>query len=73
MTILKGWTMRNLLRLIGVVLRVLIGGEDKVKEYMSERGARGNGLEWTVRECMNRERWRSVCHGHLLWEHFRTG
>ncbi len=25
--------------------------EDKVKEYVSERGARGNGLEWVRREC----------------------
>ncbi len=37
--------------------------EDKV-EYMSERGARGNGLEWARRECMDRESWRSVCRGH---------
>ncbi len=37
--------------------------EDSVKEYMSERGVRGNGLEWARRECMDRERWRSVCHG----------
>ncbi len=40
--------------------------EDRVKEYVCERGVRGNGLEWTRRECMNRERWRSACHGHLL-------
>ncbi len=31
---------------------------------MSERGVRGNGLEWVKRECMDRERWRSVCCGH---------
>ncbi len=37
--------------------------EEKVKEYVSERGVRGNGLEWARRECMNRERWRSVCRG----------
>ncbi len=30
--------------------------EDNVKEYMSERGARGNGLEWARRECMDREK-----------------
>ncbi len=35
--------------------------EDRVKEYVSERGVRGNGLEWARRECMDRERWRSVC------------
>ncbi len=40
--------------------------EDKMKEYVSERGVRGNGLEWARRECMDRERWRSVCHEHLL-------
>ncbi len=43
---------------------------DKVKEYVSERGVRGNGLEWARRECMNRERWRSVCRDHPLGEHF---
>ncbi len=40
--------------------------EDRVKEYMSERGVWGNGLEWAKRECMDRERWRSVCHGHPI-------
>ncbi len=44
--------------------------EDRVKEYVSERGVRGNGLEWARRECIDRERWRSVCRGHLLWERF---
>ncbi len=45
--------------------------EDRVKEYMSERGVRGNGLEWARRECMDREKWRSFCCGHPLgglWE-----
>ncbi len=27
--------------------------EDKVKEYLSEKGVRGNGLEWARRECMD--------------------
>ncbi len=40
--------------------------EDKVKEYVNERVARGNGLEWARRECMDRERWRSICHGQSL-------
>ncbi len=31
--------------------------EDKVKEYMSEREARGNGLEWTRREYLDKDRW----------------
>ncbi len=30
--------------------------EDKVKEYLSEMGVRRNGLEWAMRECMDRER-----------------
>ncbi len=34
--------------------------EDRVKEYMSERGVRGNGLEWARRESMVRERRRFV-------------
>ncbi len=45
--------------------------EDRVKEYVSERGVRGNGLEWARRECMDRERWRFVCRGHPLEGHFR--
>ncbi len=42
--------------------------KDRVKEYVSERG---NGLEWARRECMDRERWRSVCCGHPLWGRFQ--
>ncbi len=38
--------------------------EDKVKEYMSERGVRVNDLEWARRECIDRERWRSFCRSH---------
>ncbi len=38
--------------------------EDRV--YVSERGVRGNGLEWEGRECMDWERWRSICSGHPL-------
>ncbi len=38
--------------------RPLVRWEDRVKEYVSERGVRGNGLEWARRECMDRERWR---------------
>ncbi len=45
--------------------------EDRVKEYVSGRGVRGNGLEWARRECMDRERWRSVCRGHPLEGRFR--
>ncbi len=39
---------------------------DTMKEYVSERGVRGNGFEWARRECMDIERWRTVCHGHPL-------
>ncbi len=47
--------------------------EDWVKEYMyvSKRGVRGNRLEWARREGTDRERWRSVCHGHPLWGCFQ--
>ncbi len=42
-----------------------LGWEDRV-EYVSERGVRGNGLEWAKREYMDRGRWRIVCSGHSL-------
>ncbi len=32
--------------------RALARCEDRVKEYVSERGVRGDGLEWAKRECM---------------------
>ncbi len=44
--------------------------EDRVKEYVSERGVKVNGLEWARRECVDRERWRSVCDGHSLGGRF---
>ncbi len=46
--------------------RPLGGSEDRVKKYMSQRGVRGNGLEWARRDCMDRKKWRSICHGHPL-------
>ncbi len=45
--------------------------EDKVKECVSERGVRRYGLEWARRECMDRERWRSVCCGHPFGGRFQ--
>ncbi len=45
--------------------------EDRVKEYVIGRGARGNRLEWARRECMDRGRWRSVCRGHPFGGRFR--
>ncbi len=66
--------MRNLLKeCIGVVLRrgrPLGRWKDKVTENVSEKGVRGNGLEWPRKECMDKERWRSTCHGHPLWRCF---
>ncbi len=47
--------------------------EDRVKKHVSERGVRGNGLEWARRECMDRERWRSVCRGHPVGGRLRGG
>ncbi len=44
--------------------RLLGRWEDRVKEYVIQRGVRGNGLEWTRGECMDRERWRSVSCSH---------
>ncbi len=44
--------------------------EDRVDSDVSERGVRGNVLEWTRRECMDRERWRSVCFDHPLGGRF---
>ncbi len=45
--------------------------EDKLKEYVSERGARGNGLEWARRGCMDIEWWRFISCGHSLGERFQ--
>ncbi len=44
--------------------RPLVRREDRVWEYVIERGVRGNALDWARMECMNRERWRSSCCGH---------
>ncbi len=37
--------------------------ENRMKEYVSERGVRGNRLDWARRKCMDSDRWRSVCCG----------
>ncbi len=44
-----------------------------VKEYLSEGGVRGKGLEHARRECMEREKWRSFCHDHPLGGCSRRG
>ncbi len=46
--------------------RPLVRWEDTVREYVNERGVRGNALDWARRERMGRERWRSLCRGHPL-------
>ncbi len=46
--------------------RPLVRWEDRVREYVNERGVRGNALDWARREHMDRERWRSFCRGHPL-------
>ncbi len=46
--------------------RPLVKWEDRVREYVNERGVRGNALDSARRECMDRERWRSICRGHPL-------
>ncbi len=79
MAILKGWEMRNFFKKVYLSSvegtnrrgRPLGRWEDRVKEYVSEREVRRNGLQWARRECMDRERWRSVCRGHFLWGRFR--
>ncbi len=40
--------------------------EDRVKDYVNERGVTGNRLEWARKECMDRERWTSACSAHPL-------
>ncbi len=40
--------------------------EDRMLEYVSEKGVRANALEWARRECMDSERCRSICCGHPL-------
>ncbi len=45
--------------------------EGRVREYVSERGVTGNGLERARRECVDRERWRSFCRGHTFPETVR--
>ncbi len=45
---------------------------DGVKEYLNKRGVGGGvGLERARMECIDRERWRSFCHGHPLGGHSR--
>ncbi len=38
----------------------LVRWENRVREYVNERGMRGNALDWARRECMDRERWKSI-------------
>ncbi len=78
MAILKGWKNADFVKKVYLSSieglnrrgRSLGRCEDRVKEYMSERGVRENGLEWARRNCMDRERWRSVSRGHSFGGHF---
>ncbi len=63
MAILKGWEIRNLLRRCIYLTnaegtnrkgRPLVRWEDRVREYVSERGVRDNALEWARKVCMDR-------------------
>ncbi len=57
MAILRGWEMNLLVKKVymssveGMTRRVrpLLRWEDRVKEYVNERGVRENGLEWARR------------------------
>ncbi len=51
--------------------RPLVRWEDRVREYMNERGVRGNAWDWARGGCMDRERWRSICRGHPFGGHSR--
>ncbi len=64
MAILKGWEKKFVKKVYlssaeGTNRRGKLLGrwKDKVKEYVSEKGVKGNRLEWARRECMDRERW----------------
>ncbi len=46
--------------------RPLVRWEDRMREYVNERGVRGNALDWARRECIDRERWKSICRGQPL-------
>ncbi len=41
--------------------RPLVRWEDRVREYVKETGVRGNALDWARRECMDGERWKTIC------------
>ena len=44
----------------------------RVKEYMHETGAgRGEGFEQAKMECVDKERWRLFCCGHLEGNFYR--
>ncbi len=46
--------------------RALVRWKYRVREYVNERGVMGNALDWARRECVDWERWRSICRGHPL-------
>jgi len=52
---------------VGVRGRPPVKWEDRLLEYMRERGDRRlRGIEGARMECMNRSKWRHFCRGHPL-------
>ena len=52
---------------VGVRGRPLVRWDDRVLEYVRERGDRRvRSMQQARRECMNRDRWRLFCRGHPL-------
>ena len=52
---------------VGVRGRPPVKWEDRVQEYVRERGVNGmRGLEQARKECKDRNRWRLFCRGHPL-------
>ena len=52
---------------VGVRGRPPVKWQDRVQEYVRERGVNGmRGLEQARKECKDRNRWRLFCRGHPL-------
>ena len=52
---------------VGVRGRPLVRWDDRVLEYVRERGDRRvRSMQQARRECMDRDRWRLFCRGHPL-------
>ena len=65
---------RSVVKAVAARGRPPVKWEDRVLEYVKERGERRmRGLESARRECEDRNRWRLFCRGHPLGEFGRTG